>query len=210
MDASSPAKPFNCDSEGCEKSFSLAHQLKRHLGVHEKPAKVPKVKSSKPASPKRTLRCHELGCGFECDSRAALGKHMRSVHVGPKVAKQSCPEVHRCSEEGCGKTFSRKYALQKHVETVHLDIRPFECRICQSSFGHNHLLTRHLKSCHGEDRSDAEAEVEVQEQPDDNPADAASIIAGLSGLTYEAERPFACSNCRLRFFRQYDLDRHRC
>lgn len=201
-------KPFECSVDGCEKAFSLAHQLKRHIGVHEKPPKLRKVKQPKPASPKRIFKCDETGCDFQCESKVNLGKHMKSVHVKPKAAEPATRHKFRCGEIGCGKLFTTSFALDKHIQTVHLDLRPFECRLCQSAFGHKHLLARHMKRYH--ENADDEPQSQPEVPADEGPVDAASIIAGLSGLTYEAERPFACPDCRRRYFRQYDLDRHKC
>lgn len=107
---------------------------------------------------------------------------------------------------GCGKSFTRKHALKVHVQTVHENARPFECPICQSTFGHKHLLARHISTVH---------EVSNSLKASDEPPEVGETVSVeltasefLGGLAYERDRPFPCNQCRLRFSRQYDLDRH--
>lgn len=160
------------------------------------------------AKPTRTYPCGEDGCDFQTSTKIELAKHMRENHrlartKTPAAEKSSC---FPCTEPDCGKVFTRKFALQKHIETVHLDLRPFECPICQSTFGHKILLNRHT------DKSHADITEETAHQPSKGPdketQETTSMIIGLSGLAYEAERPFSCASCRQRFLREYDLERH--
>ncbi len=220
--SSSPAteKPFKCSLNGCDKAFSLAHQLKRHLLVHDRiisesssicGSATSSCSSETDASfelqptPKRsrkTFFCGVENCTFTCVSKRELKKHHSEVH---ERSSTTSSKDFLCTQDGCGKSFTRKFARDKHIQTVHLDIRPFECRICQSSFGHKHLLKRHMENCHeGNTNTGTVPNSEVQEDL----IDASSLILGLSGLAYEAERRFGCPNCRSRFLRQYDLDRH--
>jgi hypothetical protein len=48
----------------------------------------------------------------------------------------------------CRKEFNRKQNLKVHYRTVHLGLKPFEC-VCGQSFGHKHLLQRHLRTGDG-------------------------------------------------------------
>lgn len=214
-------KTFLCHHEGCGKAFALSHQLKRHLQVHEKQAMRlanPEVEAEpepKRPRPSKTFVCGHPDCTYTSQSRTELSRHRREAHPTTSVASRRRQEEqpleggYKCTH-GCDRIFTRKFAMQKHVQTVHLDLRPFECPICQSSFGHKHLLKRHMDKCHSD--SAQQEDVDKSENNVTTEAcdllDASSMILGLSGLAYEAERPFACPSCRARFIRQYDLDRH--
>lgn len=199
--SSEGSKPFPCTYDGCEKRFALGHQLKRHLLVHEKEPKVkaPKVKARSVKIP-RTFVCGE--CDFQTVNKRELTSHQKAKH-SPSKAKAGPIAVHECEE--CQKVFSKKSALITHINTVHLDLRPFECPVCQSSFGYKAILQRHMKSMHDIEKEKEPTEEEIAQESEEVP-----LALSLSAMTYEAERPFSCDGCRRRFFRQYDLDRHKC
>ncbi|XP_072304236.1 zinc finger and BTB domain-containing protein 22 [Eucyclogobius newberryi] len=54
-------------------------------------------------------------------------------------------KVHYCH---CGKAYALKSMRDRHVKMQHLNLRPFECPVCNKTFKMKHHLTKHLKT-HG-------------------------------------------------------------
>lgn len=72
----------------------------------------------------------------------------------------------------CDRSFGRKGVLKKHVQVVHQHSRKFECDVCSISFGLKSDLKRHVQSVH------------------------------------QKKRPFVCNVCPATFARRSDLKRH--
>lgn len=209
--------PHECSHEGCEKRFALPHQLKRHSSVHEKEEirspttedGPPRTRVRKP-KPVKNFVCNENGCTFVAHGKRELAQHGKEVH--PVIENVTGDQSFLCTEEGCEKVYTRKSAMLKHVQTAHHDLRPFVCPMCQSAFGFKNVLQRHTAKCQIESTQPTQSEVQNEMPNADDVTEASNMILGmlmnLTGVGYEAERPFACPNCRSRFLRQYDLDRH--
>ncbi|XP_046975738.1 zinc finger protein 558-like [Vanessa cardui] len=78
-------------------------------------------------------------CPKKFGSRALLAVHMKTHE---RVLRGA---TFRCTY--CGKGFFEAYSLQVH-ERTHRNERPFLCEICNTSFGTNSSLKRHLKVSH--------------------------------------------------------------
>lgn len=48
----------------------------------------------------------------------------------------------------CGKAFVKKKALDDHERNIHL--KPFKCNFCDSAFGTNSMLRRHVMARHSQ------------------------------------------------------------
>ena len=120
-------------------------------------------------------------------------------------------------------------ARKTHHQTSHLHLRPFVCPHqastgCTASYGHNHLLQRHLHKRHP-DVSSASTQPSPPPKPIlAVPATAEQVIGFLTGSSYVSSRQIACpfhgrsgtlvsagghdEGCGYRFSRAYDLRRH--
>ncbi|CAG9577059.1 unnamed protein product [Danaus chrysippus] len=110
---------FQC--EDCPKWFKYAHSLAKHRDTHLE----------------KTEECPQ--CPKKFGSTALLNVHMKTHE---RVLRGA---TFRCSY--CGKGFFESYSLQAH-ERTHRNERPFVCEICNTSFGTNSSLKRHLKVSH--------------------------------------------------------------
>lgn len=137
-----------------------------------------------------------------------------------------------CEVEGCGKAFKSNKARKTHHQTSHLQLRPFICPHrdsdgCEATYGHNHLLQRHLHKAHP-GSSHATIAAPPPKVPASTEATADEMVGFLTGSTYVSERKIACpfhgragtlvsaeaqgggadEGCGFRFSRAYDLRRH--
>ncbi|XP_032525637.2 zinc finger protein 16-like [Danaus plexippus] len=110
---------FQC--EDCPKWFKYAHSLAKHRDTHLE----------------KTEECPQ--CPKKFGSTALLNVHMKTHE---RVLRGA---TFRCTY--CGKGFFESYSLQAH-ERTHRNERPFVCEICNTSFGTNSSLKRHLKVSH--------------------------------------------------------------
>jgi general transcription factor IIIA len=96
----------------------------------------------------------------------------------------------------------QKRALTVHHSTAHLGLRPFACphEQCDNTYGHKHLLQRHIAARH-------------REPSFDEPV----LPTGMHALQKMANKALACpcasaelegERCRQRFGRVYDVKRH--
>ena len=112
-------KPFECDAEGCGKSFKQSSELKQHMtSVHLK----------------TRGQCEECGKWY-CVKQ--LRVHMREMHEGRERIKHQCTD--------CNSSFLRPWDLRLHVERVHMGIR-YPCPECGKSVS---KLAEHMKCVHG-------------------------------------------------------------
>lgn len=145
-----------------------------------------------------------------------------------------------CREEGCAKRFktvrgriafsqlisltdiglhNQKRALTVHHQTAHLNLRPFACPHagCDKTYGHKHLLQRHISARHRSGSHGAQPLIETQPDPA-VPEDQVNLLTGMHVIETAMleKKPLLCpsesvdsfSRCRHRFGRIYDLRRH--
>lgn len=175
---------YRCDQ--CTAHFTAPSRLAKHRASHHTP---------------KTYICGE--CTLIFPKWTALLAHRREAHKErvKESLESSATSSFPCDR--CDKTYSSKNGLSVHQRVVHENDRPHECPTCQSCFAYKHLLKRHIHSIHERPNDCGDSLIETDSG--DIPSRA---ILNVCGLEYEAERPFACSHCRQRFLRQFDLDRH--
>lgn len=194
---------FRCDQCG-GKEFQTKSELKRHeksvhgsrvylcgvegcgRGFNKWSLVVAHRKTDHPKKPVAVcgdLVCEECGKG-PFRSEASFRQHCR-IHSNPFVAqvKHTCPQ--------CEKEFSSRSSLKAHVQAVHSTDLPFGCEECGKAYGYKKLLKRHIEKVHME------------------AVDASQSIPQPVEIFFK-ERALTCpvKECRRRFFRRYDLERH--
>ena len=138
---------FKCET--CEKSYSNAKALKRHIRlVHEgkdhKCEYCGKTFSQAEHLKNHIHAVHEGQIDFKCEQcnryfsrRTGLKRHNQTVHEKQKEFK--------C--HFCRKSFTQEGVLKRHIRTVHEGLN-FTCELCNKSFSRNDILKRHLYSVH--------------------------------------------------------------
>jgi len=135
--------------------------------------------------------------------KPSLDAHVKRMHQGVTLNLNLATKRFACDFEECKeqqKVFASKYGLKVHVATVHKKRKPWQCGVCEAAFGHKHLLVRHRRL---HEKSLEANEIDAHEQE-------ADPVDELTGGGNREERPFECTikECRRRFLREYDLDRH--
>lgn len=142
-------RPYRCNF--CEKSYSRADHLKRHLISH--------------SANKRPFLCEICNTGFS--SKSHLKRHKDRVDCSKKFSRQGIKDEviskgserpanniksrpsrlltkFACSYPGCSLFFPSISALDKHIEATH----GFVCNLCEKIFKNKKSLRQHFRTCH--------------------------------------------------------------
>ena len=135
-------KAFQCHI--CSKAFTYKSNLTQHLKRHE--GKV--VRKRKTTVSTKMVLCSV--CMLKIPIKD-IDEHMKihsaaEPNARPSQVSKKSTVVHSCPFDGCGKIYSTKYNLKCHMDAVHLELRPYSCHICKSSFGFRSALIRHMKT----------------------------------------------------------------
>lgn len=200
---------YLCGFPACKSSFNKWTELQAHIRNDHKPVCPYEECNGKTFSDKKNLKSHlKLHDQRKSESTLDLiddsNKSIRGGIVGRDF---------NCTYDGCSKSFKSQKSLNVHINTCHLQLRPFACDICKKSFGHKHLLHRHLK-VHEKPQSNELTEIKNESESH------LPSIEDITGLKYK-QRQFDCPirkllelnddnniNCNFRYSRTYDLRRH--
>ncbi|XP_026749649.2 zinc finger protein 583-like [Galleria mellonella] len=229
-DPSSVGKVFPC--KDCDKIFSVKSSLKNHRqryhATRARECKICRKTVLGWMAHRAHLATHTGVSGYQCSECPkkfkyphSLAKH-RDTHLEKTHACQECPKkfgsqallkMHmKCHERVlrgatfrctyCGKGFFESYNLQVH-ERTHRNERPFHCDICNTSFGTNSSLKRHIKVSHSTSK------------PHACPTCHRSFVSALILERHERRAhgdpedfKFVCSQCPCRYLKLKDLQKH--
>ena len=135
----------------------------------------------------KSWNCHL--CDMKFVMKRQLGAHVRDNH--------SIETALTC--EVCGQTLkNRKGALEEHMK-IHLDIKDYECDVCQKRFRLKNKLTIH-KQIHSDERNYVCSECGKSFKKYQNLFLHKRIHTGI--------KPYKCTMCDMRFFQPYMLKTH--
>ncbi|XP_067940841.1 zinc finger protein 626-like [Watersipora subatra] len=104
---------------------------------------------------------------------------------------------YNCSK--CEKVFSTAHGLEVHVRRSHSGRRPYECDVCQKTFGHAVSLTQH-QAVHTQERSFH------CKQCGKTFKRSSTLSTHL--LIHSDTRPYPCQYCGKRFHQKSDMKKH--
>lgn len=217
------AHPPTCPYPQCEgRQFKKARYLREHLRVHTQRGDEVEEQEDSDAcllssddellatsDKRRRRRSSTAGSG------QGTPKRLKRISTVSSIGKDWL-----CGEEDCAKSFKSRRALAVHHQTAHLALRPYACTYdgCEHSYGHKHLLQRHIGRAHH--RNEEEPSVLLATQPD---ADQLNVLAGSLFTSIDSSKTLFCPHvgstrtgeesddaepCQYRFTRLYDLRRH--
>jgi DNA-directed RNA polymerase subunit RPC12/RpoP len=117
----SMVKLFQCDVDGCNKSYKQRPNMLQHKRVVQVGEKY---------------ECDE--CGRRFGQKSNMMTHYNNVHLEEKHFK--------CAK--CGVQFGQKIGLTRHMKTVHEKVRAFKCEHCGKSFGLAGARKLHIEGVH--------------------------------------------------------------
>ncbi|XP_045538535.1 zinc finger protein 184 [Papilio machaon] len=229
-DMNASGKKYSC--KDCDKVFSARGSLKNHRQRYH-PTRVRDCKICGKTvlgwiALRAHLTTHTTDSGYQCSDcpkrfkySHSLAKH-RDTHLEKTHGCEQCPKMfgsvkllkmHMKTHERvlrgttfhctyCGKGFFESYSLQVH-ERTHRNERPFLCEICNTSFGTNSSLKRHLKVSHN------------SAKPFECPTCHRSFVSAEIRERHEQRVhgdpdsfKFPCNQCPCRYLKAKDLRKH--
>ena len=153
----------------CDKNFTTATRLRRHVAAHES---------------KEETTCPEPGCGKNFRKLETLQRHIRRDHLHEKGYQ--CDHVDT-DENGesveCGQSFGKSAQLQTHRKRVHSGLR-YYCEICSPD---PHAYDDH-------DHASQELDLDLSELALGPPRVSFPTYAELQ-LHHKTAHPPTCSTC---------------
>ncbi|CAD6244322.1 GSCOCG00013344001-RA-CDS [Cotesia congregata] len=164
-------RPFECEFDGCIKSYVNVSELNRHKKTHYKNPDDDNRKSFKRLNNfKRHTKIHGLkhqckceACGVEFDNYMDLRQHLathqkefRCPTCG-KIYKSNShlkrhitthgKKMHKCPRRDCSKIYHQEYQLMDHIKKIHLKER-LTCHNCGIQYSNKKSLKAHILRIH--------------------------------------------------------------
>ena len=122
-------KPFKCTE--CSSTFTRKEMLQNHMNTVHLKLKSFKCRTCETAfATKQYLRKHiqtvHEKAGMISDSRDVADT--KEIDVKPKS------RIYACNFDECKSLFVTKKGLKRHKNSIHLNLRPFKCTECPSTF----------------------------------------------------------------------------
>lgn len=117
--------------------------------------------------------------------------------VKPEAKGSEVTNTYECVK--CHKVFATPHGLEVHVRRSHSGKRPFECDMCEKTFGHSVSLEQH-KAIHRNEK--------VFECKQCNKTFKRSSTLSTHMLIHSDTRPFPCEYCGKRFHQKSDMKKH--
>ena len=114
-----------------------------------------------------------------------------------KVAEESVNGAYECTT--CQKKFTTPHGLEVHVRRSHTGKRPFECEVCNKTFGHSVSLSQH-RAVHSQERSFTCKQC--------GKCFKRSSTLSTHLLIHSDTRPYPCQYCGKRFHQKSDMKKH--
>ncbi len=115
---------YECEYDGCERSYTSFGNLKTHLKSHKGK--------------------FEYHCDFDSCNKAFLSSYSLKVHRRVHTGERP----YACNEDGCDKSFNTRYRLTAH-NRIHTG-ETFDCYKCSKQFTTRSDLKKHIRTHTGE------------------------------------------------------------
>ncbi|GFN83667.1 Zinc finger protein 836 [Plakobranchus ocellatus] len=193
-------RPFTC--EHCGKTFMASNDLNKHYKIH---------------LGKKPFKCKICGLAFV--QLANYTSHVK-IHIGDRPF--------HCDE--CGQSFTRKSNLKRH-EIIHTRVAPHTCSVCGKSFTRSSDLAGHSKIHTGEKplvcdicgdkfrqishlqahrRRHIVKKKQFEKAKRPQPKEGWKFSEFCKQSSHRGkERGLSCDLCCKKFYRTYNLSRHR-
>ncbi|KHN88940.1 Zinc finger and SCAN domain-containing protein 10 [Toxocara canis] len=186
-------KQFTC--EYCNHTFTLKHNMRAHIANYHSAG----GKTLQPRG--KRYKC--LKCGWLYRTMDEVERHQRREHERRERDPPSKEWLQDINCDFCDEKFKSQNQLREHCNFVHLNLRPYECRICNMKFARKGGLNRHNLTVH----SDFVYPCPYKECTHAGFKCSKALSAHIRSV-HTHVRPYKCEQCGKSFVRRNDLRTH--